>query len=72
MTFEFVSDIDAHGVLEIYSISGQRVARIMDRFVEKGVQNRVSYEPDHDVTGIYLYRLDIGGELQIGRVIYKE
>ncbi|HYQ56851.1 MAG TPA: T9SS type A sorting domain-containing protein [Draconibacterium sp.] len=72
VTFEFVSGVDAHGVLEIYNITGQRVARILDRPVEAGVMNRIEYVPDHDVTGIYLYRLDLDGKLQIGRIIYQE
>ncbi|QIA07036.1 T9SS type A sorting domain-containing protein [Draconibacterium halophilum] len=72
VTFEFVSGVDAYGVLEIYNITGQKVARILDRPVEAGVMNRIEYEPEHDVTGIYLYRLDLDGKLQIGRIIYKE
>ncbi|WP_297101096.1 T9SS type A sorting domain-containing protein, partial [uncultured Draconibacterium sp.] len=72
VTFEFVSGVDAYGVLEIYNITGQRVARILDRPVEAGVMNRIEYVPEHDVSGIYLYRLDLDGKLQIGRIIYKE
>jgi len=72
VTFEFVSGVDAYGVLEIYNIAGQRVARILDRQVEAGVMNRIEYVPEHDITGIYLYRLDLDGKLQIGRIIYKE
>ncbi|WP_320111530.1 SdrD B-like domain-containing protein [Draconibacterium orientale] len=72
VTFEFVSGRDAYGVLEIYNIFGQRVDRIMDRPVQRGVMNRIEYEPEHDVSGIYLYRLDLDGKIQIGRIVYKE
>ena len=72
VTFEFVSGKDAHGVLELYNIFGQRVARIMDRQVLRGELNRIEYEPENKVTGIYLYRLELDGDIQIGRVIYKE
>ncbi|WP_372648712.1 T9SS type A sorting domain-containing protein [Draconibacterium sp.] len=72
VTFEFVSGVDAYGVLEIYNITGQKVARILDRPVEAGVMNRIEYAPEHGVTGMYLYRLDLDGKLQMGRIIYKE
>ncbi len=72
VTFEFVSGRDAYGVLELYNITGQKVARILDRPVEAGVMNRVEYTPEHKVSGMYIYRLDLDGELQIGRIIYKE
>ena len=72
VTFEFVSGRDAYGVLEIFNITGQKVARILDRPVEEGVMNRVEYSPEHKVSGMYIYRLDLDGELQVGRIIYKE
>ncbi|MCY1723582.1 T9SS type A sorting domain-containing protein, partial [Prolixibacteraceae bacterium Z1-6] len=72
VTFEFVSGKDAYGVLEIYNITGQRVARLLDRYVERGVLNTIEYVPESKVTGMYLYKLDLDGRVQIGRVIYKE
>ncbi|WP_167614507.1 T9SS type A sorting domain-containing protein, partial [Maribellus sediminis] len=71
VTFEFVSAKDAYGTLDIYSLTGQRVARILDRQVIAGEMNKVFYEPDHDVSGVYLYRLDLDGDVQVGRIIYK-
>ncbi|WP_206082047.1 T9SS type A sorting domain-containing protein, partial [Maribellus sediminis] len=72
VTFEFVSGRDAYGVLELYNITGQKIARILDRPVEAGVMNRVEYTPEHKVSGMYIYRLDLDGERQVGRIIYKE
>ncbi|WP_340113596.1 HYR-like domain-containing protein [Maribellus mangrovi] len=72
VTFEFVSAKDAYGTLDIYSLTGQRVARILERQVIAGELNKVFYEPDHDVTGVYLYRLDLDGDVQVGRIIYKK
>ncbi|MCE4566299.1 T9SS type A sorting domain-containing protein [Maribellus sp. CM-23] len=71
VTFEFVSAVDAYGTLEIYNITGQRVARILDRQVLSGEMNRVEYEPTHDATGIYLYKLNLDGKIQVGRIIYR-
>ena len=72
VTFEFVSGKDAYGVLEIFNITGQKVARILDRPVEAGVMNRIEYEPANRVTGIYIYRLQLDNDIQVGRIIYKE
>ena len=72
VTFEFVSGKDAYGVLDIFNITGQKVARILDRQVESGVMNRIEYVPLNKVSGIYIYRLDLDGTVHVGRVIYKE
>jgi hypothetical protein len=72
LTFEFVSDVDAHAVLEINNVVGQRVRTLMDQPVEKGVKNHVEYTPTHEISGIYIYRLKLNDEIQIGKVIYKK
>ena len=72
VTFEFVSAANAYGTLDIYSLTGQHVARILDRQVSAGELNRVEFIPNNNSTGVYLYRLDLDGNIQIGRVIYKE
>ena len=72
VTFEFVSATDSYGTLDIYSVTGQHVARILDRPVLSGELNRINYEPDHDVSGIYIYRLKLDDNVQVGRIIYKE
>ncbi len=72
VTFEFVSATDSYGTLDIYSVTGQHVARILDRPVLSGELNSINYEPDHDVSGIYIYRLKLDDNVQVGRIIYKE
>jgi hypothetical protein len=72
VTFEFVSGVDAHGILEIYTLTGQRVVRLLDRNVVGGELNTIEFEPTETVSGVYLYRLDLDGEIKVGRLIYKE
>ncbi|MEN8118106.1 MAG: T9SS type A sorting domain-containing protein, partial [Bacteroidota bacterium] len=72
VTFEFVSGVNAYATLEIFNITGQKIARIMDQYVEKGVLNKVDYKPDSDVSGMYIYKLRLDGNTQVGRIIYKE
>ncbi|MCY1722356.1 T9SS type A sorting domain-containing protein, partial [Prolixibacteraceae bacterium Z1-6] len=72
VTFEFVSRVNAYGVLELYNVTGQRVARLLDRPVQAGENNKVEYIPAEAVSGVYIYRLDLDGEVKVGRVIYRE
>ncbi|HCY43081.1 MAG TPA: hypothetical protein DHV48_17390, partial [Prolixibacteraceae bacterium] len=70
--FEFVSGADAHAVLEINNMLGQKVATLLDKQVSKGVMNRIEYEPKDVISGIYLYRLTLDGNVQIGKLIYRK
>ncbi|HOI79422.1 MAG TPA: T9SS type A sorting domain-containing protein, partial [Petrimonas sp.] len=72
VTFEFVSGVDAYGVLDLYNIAGQRVARILDRYVVKGVLNKIEYEPVDVISGVYLYKLRLDDQVQVGRLVYKK
>ena len=71
VNIEFVSPVDGHAVLEIYNMVGQRVVRLLDDYIEAGVENKVQFRPDAEVSGIYLYKLDIDGDIQIGKIIYR-
>ncbi len=50
---------------------GQKVATLLDRYVDAGEPNKVQFRPDTEVSGFYLYKLDIDGEVQIGKMIYR-
>ena len=71
VTFEFVSNVDAHATLEIDNILGQKVTTLMDQFVKGGVVNSIEYTPESKVSGMYFYRLNLNGNIQIGKLIYK-
>jgi len=71
VTFEFVSGADAHATLEITNMLGQKVATLLEQMVSKGVMNRVEYKPGENISGIYIYRLILDGEVQTGKLIYK-
>ena len=43
----------------------------MEQMVSKGVMNRVEYKPGENISGIYIYRLILDGEVQTGKLIYK-
>ena len=71
VNFEFVPAVSGHAVLEIHNMLGQRVARILDQSVEAGELQRVEFRPNSEISGVYLYRLDIDGNTQIGKIIYR-
>jgi hypothetical protein len=70
--FEFVAAEDARARLEITNILGQRVAVLMDQHVQKGVLNRLEYEPMDVVSQMLIYRLILDDNIQTGRIIYKK
>jgi hypothetical protein len=72
LNFEFVSDKTARAVIEIFNMTGQSVTRLLDQQVQKGVMNRVEYEPTNIISGVYLYKLTIDGNTSVGRVIYRK
>ncbi len=72
VTFEFVSRKDAHAVLEITNVLGQKVTTLMNRRVQEGVVNTVRYNPDNVQSGILIYRLIIDKDIQTGRLLYKK
>jgi hypothetical protein len=51
-TFEFQIDKNDHVTLEIYSVSGQQMARIFDAQTEAGIPQKVSFQQSLP-TGIY-------------------
>jgi hypothetical protein len=72
LNFEFVSANDAHAVLEIYNMLGQKIAGLMDQQVEGRVMNRIEYAPTEIISGIYIYKLILDGNIKVGKVIYKK
>jgi hypothetical protein len=72
VTFEFVSDKDAHAVLEITNMLGQKIATLLNASVKEGVMNRVEFTPANVAPGILIYRLLLDGNTQTGRIVYKK
>ncbi|WP_321373807.1 T9SS type A sorting domain-containing protein [uncultured Draconibacterium sp.] len=71
VNFEFVPAVTGHAVLEIHNMLGQRVVRLLDQPVEAGELQRVEFRPDSEISGMYLYKLDIDGDVRIGKLIYR-
>jgi hypothetical protein len=72
VTFEFVSQKNAHAVLDIQNIVGQRVKTVMDEQVKEGILNRVEYQPNDQASGIFIYRLMLDDEVVTGKIVYNK
>ena len=55
-----------HVTLKVYNIIGQDVATLVDNELEPG-EYRVNFNAQKLPNGIYLYRLDVGNQIQIKR-----
>ncbi len=71
LNFEFVSLSDCKAVLDLYNLQGQLVRRIFSKEVERGVPIRIEYTPDNIVSGVYLYKLMLDGDVTVGQIIYN-
>ena len=70
--FEFTAEKDGHVRLEIFNATGQKVKVLMDQQVKKGVANTISFVPDNQVSGMFIYRLSMDDEVQTGRLLYRK
>ncbi|HEX9006047.1 MAG TPA: right-handed parallel beta-helix repeat-containing protein [Bacteroidota bacterium] len=63
---EFTLPREAHITLEVYNLVGQRVAVLADEVRQAGI-HRVLFSGEHLASGVYIYRLQAGGEATIAR-----
>ena len=71
LNFEFTSHEDADATLVIYNIIGQKIKTLLDRGIRAGELNTVSFIPENQVAGVYIYQLKLNDHIQVGRVIYN-
>ena len=69
--FEVTLKKPAKVVLEIYTVTGLKLATLFDGTLEAGVQTRFEYKPEKVPAQILLYKLRIGEEMETGKLIYK-
>jgi len=72
LTIEFSSANDTQAKLEIYSVTGAKLATLWDAPVTGGVLNKVEYVPNLVSSQMVFYHLTMDGKTQVGKVIYNE
>jgi hypothetical protein len=70
VTFDFISDTDANALLEVYNVLGEKISVVMNRRVVKGAPMRIEYQPINLAPGIIYYRLNLDGNIQMGKLVY--
>jgi hypothetical protein len=69
VNFQFVSPINGKATLEIYNISGQRIALLFSGMVDAGIPKTVQYTKGRTVASTTLvYKLTIGDKVIHGKV----
>ncbi|MFM7815216.1 MAG: T9SS type A sorting domain-containing protein [Flavobacteriales bacterium] len=68
-SFNFKPVNSAKTTLEIFDMTGSKVADIFVGQVEAGMTYRVEFDVQSLATGVYTYRLTNGGDVQVSRLI---
>ena len=70
-TFNFVLDSNGHVRLTIYSLLGERVATLIDRYENKG-SHRVLFDAQEYslATGLYICHFETQGRIQTHKMLY--
>jgi hypothetical protein len=64
--------MDANVIIEIYSITGTKIARIFSDDVKAFNNYRIDYTTENMRTGILIYRVYINGKIYFtGKAIHK-
>lgn len=67
--FQFIPAENSHALLEIYSVSGQKIETLIDRPVKKDQPYSLEFTPADRSGTLYLYRLQLGNYSKSGKII---
>ncbi len=67
--FVFKTKENAPTTLEVFDAIGQKVADVFMGTIEAGTEYKVNYNVNALATGIYLYRLQNGNSVEVGKLI---
>jgi len=54
--------------LSVYDMAGRRVAELVNGRQEAGV-HRLTFDGSNLATGVYLARIQVGGQVQVGKLM---
>jgi len=67
-TISFSIPVAGHVTLDIYSITGQKVAKLIDASMSPGTHTAV-FDGTCCASGMYFYRLSAGGATRTGKML---
>jgi len=68
LNFRFVSPVSGKATLELYTIHGQRIAVVFEGNVTAGIQQTVQFVNTTHVSGMLIYKLNVGGKVLTGKL----
>jgi hypothetical protein len=71
LNFEFTTYENVNATLTVYNALGQKVKTLLERNVSEGEVHTISFIPENQVPGVYIYHLRLNNEIRVGKVIYK-
>jgi hypothetical protein len=68
VTFQFVSKTSGEGTLEIYNLTGQKIARVFNGKVIAGMPYTAKYKAPFGASNALVYRLTVNGKSETGKI----
>jgi len=69
--FKFTSFEDTYADLEIYNLKGQLIEKLPKQQILVGTVNHIEYKPRETIPEIYIYKLMVGENFKVGKIVYK-
>jgi hypothetical protein len=71
-TFTFKSTATAKSKLEIFDLAGAKVADVFNGKVDAGMEYKVDVNVNNFATGVYMFRLTTGDQIEMGRLVINK
>jgi hypothetical protein len=68
-TIEFTLAQDSKVLLKVYNVLGQEVATLLNGEMQAGILHRVPFDASQLSSGVYFYRLEAKGNVQVKKLI---
>ena len=68
-TIEFSAGYDSHVTLEIYGMTGVKIATLFDAQIEEGVVNKVEFNGRKLADGVYIFKLASDSEVVFDKLM---
>jgi hypothetical protein len=72
LRFEFVSPVNTHARIQMFDVTGRMVKTVFDNPVTGGTNYTTEFIPASLITSMYFYRITLGENVFVGKVIYKK
>ena len=68
-TIQFTVPYNGRAILKVFNVLGQEVATLFDGEAVAGTNHQVQFNASNLASGIYFYRLEFGGKMQVKKML---